>query len=102
MTKKKSRSRALVGGRPTVFTDDVIRKLEEAFMMDATDGEACAFAGIGETAYYDEKKRNEQFADRMERAKRFPFMVAKKTVLIAMQKQDGNLAMKWLKNRQRD
>jgi hypothetical protein len=28
----------------------VIRKLEEAFIMD--DGEACAFAGIGETAYY--------------------------------------------------
>jgi hypothetical protein len=35
----------------------VIRKLEEAVMIDATDGEACAFAGIGETADYDEKER---------------------------------------------
>jgi hypothetical protein len=40
MPKKKSR--ALVGGRPTVFTDDVIQELEEAFMMDDTDDEVSA------------------------------------------------------------
>jgi hypothetical protein len=52
MTRKKPKSRA--GGREaTVFTDDMIRKLEEAFIMGATDGEACAFAGIGETAYQE-------------------------------------------------
>jgi hypothetical protein len=103
MTKKrpKKQTRALIG-RPTVMTDEVIRKLEEAFMMDATDGEACAFAGIGETAYYDEKKRNPEFADRIHRAQQFPFMLAKKTVLNAMKDDDGALALKWLKNRQRD
>jgi hypothetical protein len=45
------KSRALVGGRPTVMTEEVMRKLEEAFSLDCTDEEACAYAGIGERTY---------------------------------------------------
>jgi hypothetical protein len=82
---KKKQTRAV--GRPTIFTGDVIRKLEEAFMIDATDGEACAFAGIGETASYDERKRNPESAERMERAKRFPTPLAKKMVIEAMKER---------------
>jgi hypothetical protein len=100
MTKKKSR--ALVGGRPTVFTDQVLQKLEEAFSIDATVREACAYAGISESVYYLECNRNPQFVERMERSMQFAFMLAKKVVVQAMKENDGNLAMKWLKNRQRD
>jgi hypothetical protein len=42
MTKKKAKRDLLPVGRPTVFTPNVVRKLEEAFMMDATDGEGRA------------------------------------------------------------
>ena len=56
------------------LTEYVIRKLEEAFMIDATVGEACANAGIGHTAYYDEINRNPEFADKMDRAQQFPFL----------------------------
>src|SRR5437763_224382 len=100
--KKKPRSRALVGGRPTVMTDEVVRKLEEAFSMDCTVDEAVAYAGIGARTYYDERERNEAFAQKMDRAQQFPFVLAKKTVLNAMKDDDGALALKWLKNRQRD
>lgn len=102
MTKKKPKKQTRAIGRPTVFTEEVVRKLEEAFMMDATDTEACAFAGIGRTAYYDELKRNEAFVNKMERAQQVPFMVAKKGLFNAMQKEDGHLILKWLERRQRD
>jgi hypothetical protein len=35
-------------GRPTVMTNTVLNKLQYAFCIDATDREACAFAGISE------------------------------------------------------
>src|SRR5437764_628808 len=39
MTKKKARTKAVTIGRPTVFTPEVLQKLDEAFKMDCTDGE---------------------------------------------------------------
>src|SRR3954469_50092 len=103
MTKKKPKkpkARAPVGGRPSVWTEEVVRKLEEAFSMDCTDEEACAYAGIGERTYYDHKKADEAFSQRMDRSKRFPFFLAKKTLSKALAEDDGALALKWLKNRQ--
>ena len=41
------------GGRPTVMTEDVIRKLEDAFAHDLSDTEACLYAGIGRTTLFD-------------------------------------------------
>jgi hypothetical protein len=106
MTKRRSQKKPKRElspiGRPTVFTPEVVLKLEEAFKMDCTDGEACAYAGIGQATYYAERARNEAFRDRMDRCKEFPFMLAKKTVLTALATDDGALAIKWLKNRQRD
>jgi hypothetical protein len=102
MPKKKPKTRAVTIGRPTVFTDLVIQKLEEAFSIDATVREACAYAGIAESTYYAEAKDNPAFSERMDRAMQFAFMLAKKTVIQAMKTNDGALAMKWLKNRQRD
>ncbi|HYW81837.1 MAG TPA: hypothetical protein VFB30_01185 [Spirochaetia bacterium] len=47
MSKKKP-GELLPVGRKTVMTPEVVRKLEEAFSMDCTDEEACAYAGVGE------------------------------------------------------
>src|SRR4051812_7276828 len=102
MTKKKAKGQSLAVGRPTVFTPEVIRKLEEAFMIDATVPEACANAGMGKSAYYDECNRNPAFVDKMDRAQQFPFLLAKKAVVQALQTNDGNLGLKFLKNRQAD
>src|SRR4051794_24649952 len=90
------------GGRPTVITEAAILKLEEAFKIDATVLEACAYAGITKTPYYDRLKDDPEFADRMDRAQQFPFMMAKKTVYKAMQAGDARTALKWLDRRQRD
>lgn len=102
MTKRDTPKALVPVGRKRVIDEAVVRKLEDALSWDCTVEEACAHAGIGVRTYYDERDRNEEFAQRMERAQQFPFVLAKKVLVVAMKENDGNLAMKFLKNRQRD
>jgi hypothetical protein len=67
-------------GRPTVITEEVLRKLEEAFAMGCTDLEACVFADIGKTALYEYQKENPAFAERKEQLKEKPFLLARQTI----------------------
>jgi hypothetical protein len=94
MPKKKR----IVGGRPSSFTDALVQKLREAFCMDFTITEACAYAGISRRAYYDECKRNPRFLDEMDRAQQVPFALAKNVLTKAIQEGDGVFSLKWLKN----
>lgn len=82
-------------GRPTVIDNDAIRKLEEAFLLGCSDLEACLFAGIGKTAFYNYKKDNEEFAERVEILKSNPVMKARKVVMDAIDAGDENTA-KWV------
>ena len=90
------------GGRPTVVTEAVVLKLEEAFRVDATDEEACSYAGIGERTYYDHLKNDEAFRSRMHSAQLWPFLMMKQTVVKAAKEGDSRTAMKWLERRQRE
>ncbi len=51
-------------GRPTVMTEEVLRKLDEAFSNGASDREACFLAGISKTALYEYQEVNLDYADR--------------------------------------
>lgn len=53
-------------GRPTVMTEEVVRKLEDAFANGASDTEAIFYAGVSRTAFYDWQKENPSFTDRKE------------------------------------
>lgn len=55
--------------RPTVMTEIVIAKLEEAFSNGATDLQACFIANISKDALYDYIKENPEFSDRKEALK---------------------------------
>lgn len=44
------------GGRPTVCTPDVLKKLEQAFLAECSDEEACQFAGISPATLYNYQK----------------------------------------------
>ena len=68
-------------GRPTVMTPDTIRKLEVAFSIGCSDREACLFAGISTTAFYDFCKANEDFAERKEMLKETPTLYARLNVV---------------------
>lgn len=68
-------------GRPTVMTEDVLRKLEEAFSYGATDKEAIFIADISSTAFYDYCKSNPDFAERKEALKDMPKYRARKNIV---------------------
>jgi hypothetical protein len=68
-------------GRPTVITGEVLRKLEEAFAMGCTDLEACLYADISKTALYEHQQRHPEFAERKEKLKETPILLARTTVI---------------------
>ena len=82
------------GGRPTVMTPEVIRKLEDAFSWGCTDLEACCNANIGKTSLYEYCDRNPDFAERKEVLKNQPVMKARRVVQAALDDDDINTAHK--------
>jgi hypothetical protein len=89
------------GGRPPIDRMKALRYLVEAFKLDATDEEACSYAGVSETWYYDEMKKNDEFSDQIHRAQRYPFLVAKGSVVGAMETGDNIIGLKYLERRQK-
>src|SRR6187399_3578722 len=85
-------------GRPTVMTDEVLRKLEEAFSMGCTDIEACLFADISKTTLYDYQKENPDFTERKEELKERPILLARTTVINSLEK-DVNSAWRYLERK---
>lgn len=68
-------------GRPTVMTDDVIAKLEDAFSVGATDKEAIFVANISKDAFYDYCKLHPEFTERKEALKDMPKYKARKNIV---------------------
>ena len=74
------------GGRPTVITDEVVRKLEEVAALDGAVLEMCFYAGISKTAYYEYIRANPEFADRIAALRERPVLLARKTVVEGLDK----------------
>lgn len=83
------------GGRPSVISDEILRKLEEAFGNGATDAEACGLAGISRSTLYLYCTQNQEFSDRKENLKSMPTYHAKVSILKAI-KADPKVAMDYL------
>lgn len=98
MAKPKEKKSLI--GRPTIMTEAVVQKLEEWFKNDFTDGESCSYAWISREVYYLHCRQNKDFLHRMERAKDYCFILAKKNVLGGINNWDEEYSLKRLKNRQ--
>jgi hypothetical protein len=90
-----------IEGRPTVMTPEVIRKLEESFLMGCTDLEACLYADISKTALYEYQKDNPEFTERKEKLKENPIFQARRSVLSKLS-DDADLALKFLERKKKD
>ena len=88
-------------GRPTVMTDIVIGKLEEAFSLGCTDAESCFYAGIAKDTLYEYQTKNPDFTDRKEALKESPIFKARKSVVDAMP-NDPELSLKYLERKKKD
>jgi len=99
-TTTKSTAKTKVG-RPSVMTADVIRKLEDAFSIGASDREATFYAGIAMSTLYDYQTAHPEFVERKEALKEKPIMLARQTVVKAIT-TDPKMAMEYLKAKKRD
>lgn len=87
-------------GRPTVVTPEVLRKLEEAFALGCTDLEACLYADIASSTFYDYQKAHPDFLDRKLELKETPVLKARTTVVNNL--HDPDLALKYLERKKKD
>lgn len=96
VTKKKKK----VEGRPLVVTQDVVKKLEDAFCYDATVEEACLSAGISRQTYYNFLKEYPTFVDRVEDLRQAPYLVLRKKVM-QVGEHDADMGLKILERKKK-
>lgn len=87
-------------GRPTIFTEIALQKLNEAFAIGASDKEACFYADVSPSALYNYQERNPKFVERKEALKERPVLLARQTVVKALE-NDSDLAFKYLERKSR-
>lgn len=100
MTKKKKPEELEKRGRPSVMTPEIINKLEQAYSIDATDEEACIFAGIGMSTLYDYQKQNPDFSERKRLLKDKLTFKARTNIANEINKGDADLS-KWYLERKK-
>ena len=94
MTKRKAPEDKQKAGRPTVMTQDVVNKLEQAWSMGCSDVEACLHADISKQTLYDYQAKHPEFVDRKERLKEMLVLKARTVIADALNRKDENTA-KW-------
>ena len=88
-------------GRPTVMTEALVNKLEEAFAYGCSDSEACFYAGISKQTLYDYQKKRPEFIDRKEALKERPILQARQKVVQEI-KNDVKNAQWYLERKRKD
>lgn len=68
-------------GRPTVITDEVLQKLAYVFGLGGSIREACFYADIGETTYYNYVLENPEKKEYFEMLKEKPILAARTAVI---------------------
>lgn len=94
---KKKKSNA---GRPSEMIPATIKKLEEAFALDASINEACFYAGISKTTYYNRLDKKPELVDRFEALRNNPVLLARKSVIDWI-KEDPKLALQYLERKRK-
>lgn len=87
-------------GRPSIVTQRVIDKLEEAFAIGCSDREACLYANISMATLYNYQKVNKEFLERKEMLKEKPILRARQTVISNL--GDVNTAFRFLERKKSD
>lgn len=68
-------------GRPTKMTPETIDKLRQAYLVGATNEEACAFAQIGVKTLYNYMEKHPEFVQEIKDWKSAPILKAKTTIV---------------------
>ena len=82
------------------LTEDTIRKLEEAFSIDASVKEACYYADISTDTFYRWIKEYPKLSYKLERLREKPVLKARQTVVKSLDNPD--YAFKYLERKKKD
>lgn len=86
-------------GRPSEMTEETVNKLEEIFALDGTVEEACFFANISRTTYYNWVKEHPELLDRFEELRLSPVLKARRAVVDDLKSYQN--AMDYLKRKKK-
>lgn len=90
---------AIGRGRPKKITNIVLRKLEEGFCKGLSDREACVYADVALSTFYDFCKENSDFSERKEALKDSPKMHAKINIATKIESGDIELSKYYLERK---
>ena len=82
------------------LSDDVVKKLEEAFALDCSIEEACYYADISRQTLYNWKKAHPDLFDKFERLRQKPVLKARKTVVNNL--ENPEIAFKYLERKRKN
>lgn len=82
------------------LTEETVRKLEEAFAIDASVEEACYYADISRQCYYTWTKEFPELYDRFTRLRNRPVLLARQTVVKRIPESYAN-AIDFLKRKKK-
>ena len=82
------------------MTEEVLRKLEDAFLLGCSDLEACFAANIAPSTLYKYQEDNPEFLERKQLLKENPIYKARKSVVDKLE-LDADLALKYLERKRK-
>ena len=89
-------------GRPRAITPEKLEKLEEAFKLGCTNREACFYADVAESTFYDFLKEYPEFSDKISMWKDYEKIQARYVVHKALEKGDRDIAKWYLERKAKD
>lgn len=89
-------------GRPRAIGEKELRKLEEAFKMGCTNREACFYADVCESTFYDFLKEYPEFSEKIDIWKSYEKIKARMVIHKALDNGDKDMAKWYLERKARD
>lgn len=89
-------------GRPRAITPKKLEKLEEAFKLGCTNREACFYADVAESTFYDFLKEYPEYSDKIAMWKDYEKIKARYVVHKALENGDRDMAKWYLERKAKD
>lgn len=91
----RERTNRKIAEAVTKKSEEIIHKLEEAFSIDASIGEACFYAGIAVQTYYNWIKNDPKLLERLNELRNKPVLLARQRIVKGVNESYSN-AMDYL------
>lgn len=89
-------------GRPTRYTEEIVKSLVKSFEDGSTITEACHVAGISRQSFYDWMRDHKEFLDRISIAQEYPDYVARSVLTKSIKEGNVDTAKWWAERRMKD